>query len=53
MAEVVDVIQGLRVGNIREGNPPETVVLSVKLYSRRLTRELYSCCIWTVVHAAV
>jgi len=36
-----------------EGNPPETGVLSVALYSRRLTRELYSCCIGTVIHAVV
>ena len=28
-------------------------MLSAKLYSRRLTRVIYSCCIGTVIHRAV
>jgi len=36
-----------------EREPLEWVMLSAKLYSRRLTRGLYSCCICAVIHAAV
>jgi len=36
---------------LTEREPPERGMLSAKLYSRHLIRELYSCFICIVIHA--